>query len=117
MSLDICLDYRSLELQAHGFSRGVTDSSEHKCQMNRGENIDMNMNNNMELTDLERELFHKDDKKEEIDTGSTEYIVSFNSSKVAKIDKEIIRVALENFVMNMLSDLSISCTIENKKEL
>jgi hypothetical protein len=92
--------------------------------MNRGENIDMNMNanknanmNNMELTDLERELFHKDDKKEEIDTGSTEYIVSFNSSKVAKIDKEIIRVALENFVMNMLSDLSISCTIENKKEL
>jgi putative exporter of polyketide antibiotics len=92
--------------------------------MNRGENIDMNMNanknanmNNMELTDLEIELFHKDDKKEEIDTGSTEYIVSFNSSKVAKIDKEIIRVALENFVMNMLSDLSISCTIENKKEL
>ena len=85
---------------------------------NKSANMNMNINNNnMELTDLERELFHKDDKKEEIDTGSTEYIVSFNSSKVAKIDKEIIRVALENFVMNMLSDLSISCTIENKKEL
>lgn len=85
--------------------------------MNTNVNVNASKSNNMELTDLERELFHKDDKKEEIDTGSTEYIVSFNSSKVAKIDKEIIRVALENFVMNMLSDLSISCTIENKKEL
>ena len=78
--------------------------------------MNRNANNEMELTDLERELFHKDDKKEEIDTGNTEYIVSFNSSKVSKIDKEIIRVALESFVMNMLSDLSISCTIENKKD-
>ena len=78
--------------------------------------MNRNANNEMELTDLEKELFHKDDKKEEIDTGNTEYIVSFNSSKVSKIDKEIIRVALENFVMNMLSDLSISCTIENKKD-
>lgn len=85
--------------------------------MNTNVNVNASKSNNMELTDLERELFHKDDNKEEIDTGNTEYIVSFNSSKVAKIDKEIIRVALENFVMNMLSDLSISCTIENKKEL
>lgn len=67
----------------------------------------------MEYTELEKELFHKNDKKEEVDTGCTKYLVSFTSSKVNKIDKDVLRIALENFVMNMLSDLSISCKIED----
>ena len=70
----------------------------------------------MEYTELEKELFHKDDEKEEVDTGNTRYLVSFNSSKVNRIDKDVLRIALENFVMNMLSDLSISCKIEKVNE-
>lgn len=66
----------------------------------------------MEYTELEKELFHKDEKKE-VDTGSTRYLVSFNSDKVNRIDNDVLRIALENFVMNMLSDLSISCKIED----
>ena len=69
----------------------------------------------MEYTELEKELFHKEEKKE-VDTGNARYLVSFNSSKVDRIDNDVLRIALENFVMNMLSDLSISCKIEKVED-